>query len=146
MTLQSQPCLAANGTLYYTGSLEGVGYDRGIYWSRLEDGKYQAPELLGGGINSEYIEYCPWIASEESYLLFASSRPSTEEKLHLHCSFRLPDGSWSEPRNIHQALGFEREARFPSLSPDGRWLFFVSGDSVYWVSVDVVLELHPGRE
>jgi hypothetical protein len=82
-TLQSQPSLANNGTLYYTGTLKGVCFDRGIYRSRLIDGEYQKPELLCSSINSEYIDYCPWIAPDESYLLFASSRPRTEEPLYI---------------------------------------------------------------
>jgi hypothetical protein len=139
--LESQPTLTGDGTLYFTGTLEGSGLNRGIYRSRLVDGEYAAPELLGGNINGEYIDYCPWIAADESYLLFASSRPETEEPLYLHISFRLPGGSWSEPENIHPAIGFEGSARFPSVSPDGRFLFFLSGKNVYWVDIENVLEM-----
>ena len=139
--LESQPSVAADGTLYYTGTLEGVGFERGIYCSRLDNGVYSAPELLGGGINSEYIDYCPWIAPDESYLLFASSRPRPDEVLYLHVSFRQADGTWSEPVNIHPALEFEKPARSPTVSPDGRFLFFLSGGKVYWVEMAAVLEL-----
>lgn len=139
--LESQPSVTADGTLYFTGTLEGVGFDRGIYRSRIIDGSYSAPELLGGGINSEYIDYCPWIAPDESYLLFASSRPNTDEVLYLYVSFRGPDGSWSEPANIHPALGFDEPAGFPTVSPDGRFLFFLSRGKVYWVDAAGVMEL-----
>ena len=130
--LESQPSLAADGTLYFTGTLEGAGLNRGIFRSGLVDGEYGPPELLGSGINSQYIDYCPWIAADESFLLFASSRPEAEEHMFLHVSFRQEDGSWSRPENIHSALGFQEEARFPSVSPDGRFLFFVAGDSAYY--------------
>jgi hypothetical protein len=140
--LQSQPCLARNGTLYYTGYLEGVAFERGIFRSRFMDGRYAAPELLGNGINSEHIDYCPWIAPDESYLLFASSRPRNEEPLYIHVSFRLDDGSWSDPQSIHQAIGFSEAAGFPSVSPDGRILFFISGNTAYWVDMAPVLELN----
>ena len=139
--LESQPSVTEDGTLYFTGTLEGVGFDRGIYRSRVVDGRYTTPELLGGGINSEYIDYWPWIARDESYLLFASSRPSRDEMLYLHVSFRHADGSWSEPVSIHPALGFDEPARSPSVSPDGCFLFFLSGGKVYWVGIDGVLEL-----
>jgi hypothetical protein len=138
---ESQPCVTAEGTIYYTGTLEDVGFNRGIYRSRLLDGEYGPPELLGGGANSESIDYCPWIATDESFLLFASSRPRRDEPLFLHVCFRHPDGSWSEPESIHPALGFEDPARFPSVSPDGRYLFFISGDTAYWVDIAPVVEL-----
>lgn len=144
--LESQPSVAVDGTLYFTGTLEGSGLDRGIYVSRIVDGVYAASELLGGGINTQYIDYCPWIAPDESYLLFASSRPALAETLHLYVSFRNADGSWSEPVNIHEAIGFEGEARFPSVSPDGRILFFVSGEDAYWVEMAEVMRLRPGGE
>jgi Tol biopolymer transport system component len=144
--LESQPSLTAEGVLYFTGTLEGVGFDRGIYRSPQINGEYGPRELLGGGINSEYIDYCPWIAADESFLLFASSRPEADERFHLHVSFRQRDGSWSEPVNIHSALGFDGEARFPSVSPDGRFLFFYSGGEAYWVDITPVMELRPTDE
>jgi hypothetical protein len=144
--MESQPSLSSEGTLFFTGSLEGVEWDRGIYRSEPGDGGYAPPELLGGSINSEYIDYCPWIAADESYLLFASSRPREEELLHLHVSFREDDGGWSEPMDLHEAIGFEGDARFPSVSPDGRFLFFISGGSAYWVDIAPVMELRSRQE
>jgi len=144
--LESQPSVTNDGTLYFTGTLEGVGLNRGIYRSSLVNGEYSRPELLGDGINTEYIDYCPWIAGDESYLLFASSRPRSEEILHLHVSFREPDGRWSEPVNIHPVIGFDESARFPSVSPDGRFLFFVSGEQAYWVDMITVTKLKTARE
>ncbi|HSG27805.1 MAG TPA: hypothetical protein VLA34_04940 [Candidatus Krumholzibacterium sp.] len=141
--LESQPCPTSDGTLYYTGTIEDVGFNRGIYRSRPAGGGYGPAEPLGSGINTEYIDYCPWIAPDESYLIFASSRPRTEEPLYLHISFLKPDGTWSTPQNIHAAIGFEEPARFPSVSSDGRFLFFVSGSRVYWVDIAGVLELKP---
>lgn len=141
--LESQPSLTTDGTLYFTGTLEGAGFDRGIYRARRVDGEYGEPELLAEAINTRFIDYCPWIAPDESYLLFASSRPWEEERLHLHVSFRGEDDRWSEPVNIHEAIGFPGEARFPSVSPDGRVLFFISGDSAYWVDMAPVLAMKP---
>jgi len=141
--LESQPSVTADGTIYFTGTLEGSGLARGIFRSRLIDGSYAPPELIGGGVNSEYIDYFPWIARDESYLLFASSRPRSEEVLHLHVTFRRPDGSWCTPIDIHRALGFDRPARAPSVSPDGRFLFFLSEGRIYWVSMAVVTDLRP---
>ena len=141
--LESQPTVSADGTLYFTGTQAGVGFNRGIFRSRWIDGAYTTPELLGEGINSPSIDYCPWIATDESYLLFASSRPRTEEVLYLHVTFRRADGSWTTPVNIHPAMNFSQPARSPSVSPDGRYLFFLSGGRVYWVDMAVVLELRP---
>jgi hypothetical protein len=140
-TMQSQPCMTAGGVLYFTGALEGVGLERGIYRARPSLEGLAEPEPLNSSINTEFIDYCPWVAPDESYLLFASSRPSLKEELYLFVSFRGPDGEWSAPVKIHDAISFPSPARFPSVSPDGRYLFFLSGGEVYWVDFLPVLKL-----
>jgi hypothetical protein len=63
--------------------------------------------------------------------------------LHLRVSFRGSDGRFGPARNLSEALRFERAARFPSLSPGGRYLFFQAGDSAYWVDAAVIWDLSP---
>src|SRR6266540_969037 len=66
------PSVASNGTLYFSSGREG-GKGRGdIYRARLVDGKYAEPENLGDAINSQYFEGDPYIAPDESYLVFVS--------------------------------------------------------------------------
>jgi hypothetical protein len=142
--LQSQPSVTADGTLYFTGTMTGVGLDRGIFRSQLIGDVYDISVPLEESVNSKYIDYCPWIAPDERYLIFASSRPRTKEPLFLHISFRRDDGSWSEPLNIHPIIQFPEPARFPSVSPDENFLFFISGNSVYWVDSTDILGLQPG--
>ena len=145
--LESQPSVAADGTLYYTGFLPGVGFERGIYRAEAQGDGYREPVLLGPSINSPFIDYTPFIDSQQRFLLFASSRPSTsEDSLHLRVSFRLRDGTFGVARNLSEALRFERAARFPSLSPDGRYLFFQAGDSAYWVDAGVIRDLSQNIE
>lgn len=40
--------------------------------SRFEDGHYAMPENLGAAINTKYLEHDPFIAPDESYILFTS--------------------------------------------------------------------------
>lgn len=144
--LESQPSLAADGTLYYTGTLEGVGMNRGIYRALSTPDGFAPPELLGPQINTEFIDYCPSITPDGTCLLFASSRPSLEEEFRLFVAFAGPDGSWSEPVSLHEALGLAASARFPQVSPDGKYLFFVSEGRAYWVDFAVVPGLGPAGE
>ena len=64
-----------------------------------------------------------------------------EEELFLFVSFQNAAGEWSEPVKIHEAISFPSTARFPSVSPDGEYLFFLSGGDIYWVECAPVLEL-----
>ncbi len=142
--LESQPSVAADGTLYFTGFLPGVTFERGVYRAEPTGHGYAEPVLLGPTINGPFIDYTPFIDPQHRFLVFASSRPSaSEDSLHLRVSFRSRDGTFGVARNLSEALRLERAARFPSLSPDGRYLFFQAGDSAYWVEAGVIWDLSP---
>jgi len=139
--MEAQPSFTSDGTMYFTGSLEGVLWDRGIYRSRLRsiDGKYSIPELLNKPINTEFIDAYPFIAPDESFLLFSSSRPDRqEEDLKLFISFRDEMGNWSEPINLSAKLGVQSSIRFGCLSPDGKYLFYMSCEKIYWVDAKII--------
>ncbi|MBN2227544.1 MAG: PD40 domain-containing protein [candidate division Zixibacteria bacterium] len=137
--LESQPSLTVTGDVYFTGWRDSVGMNRGIYCSEFVDGKYTAPYLLDATINTAAIEYTPFISPDGKSLLFASSRPTdVESDLKLYVSYRDDDGSWGEPINVNEKMHWEKSARFPSLSPDGKYLFFYSDGAIYWVSAEVL--------
>jgi ankyrin repeat protein/tetratricopeptide (TPR) repeat protein len=126
--------IAGNGTLYFTSS-----YD--IYRSVLSDGGYQPRERLGGDISTDAIEMSPCVAPDESYLIFESNRPGGYGELELYICFRNADGTWSEPKNMGFTVN-RGGSRFPGLTPDAKYLFFVNqrngNADVYWVDARIV--------
>jgi Tol biopolymer transport system component len=92
-----------------------------IYSSKLTDGMYAEPQNLGKVINTSGYESWPFIAPDESYLLYESDDGD------LMISFRNEDASWAPPKNLSEKMNFTGgQDRFPLLSNDGRCLFFVS--------------------
>ncbi len=139
--------VSRNGTLYY----HGFGYKDGIggadiYRSRWVDGRYTQPENLGEAINSEHHDWDVFVAPDESYLIFASvGRPNGLGRGDLYVSFRQPDGSWSRAKNLGNVINSDADEICPSVSPDGKYLFFTSNrngaSAVYWVDVSVIKDL-----
>jgi Tol biopolymer transport system component len=65
--------------------------------------------------------------------------------MHLYTSFRSADGAWSAPRKLNDAMNFSGNARFPSISPDGKYLFFCGDDgNFYWVDIRVIEKSEAG--
>jgi Tol biopolymer transport system component len=115
------PCTSANGNLYFSSERDG-GYGRSdIYRAEWVNGAYATPTNLGSMINTEGQESFPYIAPDESFIIYESASGD----LLLH--FRHPDDGWSEAINMAGKLKSSGpQDRFPRLSNDGAYLFFVS--------------------
>jgi len=131
--------VAADGSIYSPG-------DGDIWVSRPVDGVYQAPENLGPPVNSDAGEGAPFIAPDQSYLIFM--RVQHEENLgfvDLWISFREESGGWTAPVNLGQPVSSEGNEICPIVSHDGKYLFFnsnrVGNDDNYWVDASFIEEL-----
>jgi Tol biopolymer transport system component len=105
---------------------------------RPVDGKYEKLETLGPPLDREPKSQHPWIAPDESFIVYTVVRPGQSPSNFLVFASRNKDGSWAEPR--HLDLG--RAAGQPFVSPDGKYLFFTSGErgkgDIYWVDASVL--------
>jgi hypothetical protein len=128
-----------DGAIYYT---EIAGRpDYGVVACRrpTADG-YGAFEKVGGGANTDSIDAHPWIAPDESLLLFDSNRDGGG---CIYVCFRDADGAWGEAINLCGHLDIPRRSGQSCLSPDGRYLFFSFNGDMYWVSARTVHDLRP---
>lgn len=137
-----------DATLYFFSHAEGLGSRNnfGIYRSELINGIYAKPELLPSSINATegVINWMPFIAPDESYLIFSSDRNTGSQSLYI--SFRLSDGSWTEAHGLGEAINSQKGERFPYVSPDGKYLFFTrwhgrDNEDIMWVSADIINEI-----
>jgi hypothetical protein len=138
--------IALNGTIYFMGYSEGQWNNAGIYRAELINGVYARPELLPPGINTpgEIRNWTPFIAPDESYLIFCSTRglPKNDQG-DLYICFRQPYGSWTDPVSFGAPINTDQMERFSAVSPDGRYLFFTRDtpgydEDVYWVSAKII--------
>ncbi len=113
------------GTIFFQreGSPENE-YD--ILYSSYTDNTYSESICLDTTINSKHIEAAPYIASDESYIIFTSNRPEGFGKFDLWISFKNKDNIWTAPVNMGSNINTEYSEKFASLSPDGKYFFFVS--------------------
>ena len=138
--------ISMNGTLYFSARDES-GSSGDIYRSKLVAGQYTSAECVENSVNTESNEHDPFIAPDESYLIFASNRPGGYGQSDLYISFRLEDGPWTEPKNMGDEINSSGFDYTPMLSPDGKYLFFTStktgnGD-IYWIDSRVIEAFKP---
>jgi 7,8-dihydropterin-6-yl-methyl-4-(beta-D-ribofuranosyl)aminobenzene 5'-phosphate synthase len=79
----------------------------------------------------------PGIAPDEKFIVF-------DDNNGLYVSFREGDGSWGQAVSLGEILG-ERITTIPSVSPDGKYLFYASHDDLHWVSARILEKLRPPK-
>jgi Tol biopolymer transport system component len=136
--------ISSQGALYFSVFAEH-GSPGDIYKADRGEGGYASPERIGGDVSTEYSEHDPFIAPDESYLIFTSTRPGGHGRGDLWVVFQMPDGRWSEAVNMGPEVNSDGYDYTAMLSPDGRYLFFTrnaggNGD-IYWVDTEVIERL-----
>ncbi len=136
--------VAKNGSIYFA-SPSGNSYgSNDIYSSRLVNGGYEEPENLGNVINTPGVDHTPYIAPDESYLIYVSSGESSSPyDMKFYISYRYEDGSWMKPINLGEKINSIRNSLCPAVTPDGKYMFFVGQGDIYWVDAEFIERLKP---
>lgn len=145
--------ITREGTLYFASGRDGSMGATDIFRSRLVNGQYTEPKNLGVNINTKAREIYPFVAPDESYLLFISNRSAGEyggidQYFDIYISFRTQDGSWTRAEKMDKGVNSETFETTPVVSSDGKYLFFVSQrdrgpGNVYWVDARILEDMMP---
>ncbi|NQZ86191.1 MAG: hypothetical protein HRT54_01260 [Colwellia sp.] len=133
-----ESAVSAKGTYYFyvLDFNDGSGH---MSYSRLINGKYEKPQKMSSAINrGKYIAH-PFIAPDESYLMWDAEKMS-EDTPDIYISFRQKDGSWGAAINMGDKINTSAYEQRAKVTPDGKYLFFWRGDkkvrddgSTYWI-------------
>ena len=142
---------SSNGTYYFDTYTQKL--DTPLRYSRLIDGKYEQPKSLGQQFGIGRYNAHPFIAPDESYIIFDSRREGGYGTSDLYISFRAADGSWGPAINMGDKINTTNAENYPSVSPDGKFLFFdrrigkrINGEKhvdIYWVDAQIIETLRP---
>ncbi len=149
--------VSSRGTYYFAVyKKEDRGINGSIHYSRLIDGKHETPVKMSTKINKgKYIAH-PYIAPNESYLIWDVRRENGYGQADLYISFKRKDGSWLPAMNMGAIINTDMQESSPSVSHDGKYLFFTRGEwkvkedgsrnyvgKRYWVSTQIIQNLRP---
>lgn len=121
---ETSPSAAANGNLYFTVS--GEERKPFIYYSEYKNGKYLPREKLKIDVKEDAEIGSPFIAPDESYLLFQAIFEEGYGGNDIYISFRNEDDSWKSPINLGKGINTEYNDFGARVSFDGKYLFFSS--------------------
>jgi hypothetical protein len=134
---EGSPSLDRQNNLYFFSDRGKQPDQNSIYVARWRHGHFWAPEKLssennGGEINAGPSDTSPWIAPNGKTLLFYSTRGGGYGKADLYVSF-LKHGKWAKCVNLGPLVNTEDFEYNPSVSRDGRTLYFGRSGKIYSV-------------
>lgn len=141
---------SSQGTYFFDEFKEDLTGD--IRFSRLVDGKHEEPKLLSENINTGK-SFHPFIAPDESFLIFDSTREGGYGDSDLYISFRQQNGSWGDAINLGDQINTAAWEASASVTPDGKYLFFnrnmgsehYENVDILWVSTKIIENLRVKR-
>lgn len=118
--------------------------------SKLKDGKRQEPTTLDSEVNTGKWTAHPFIAPDESYLIWDSEREGGFGGSDLYIRYRQKDGSWGPAINMGDKVNSEKSDFFASVTPDGKYILFnrtinkePSNIDIYWADAQIIEKLRP---
>lgn len=134
---------SSQGTLVFDEfTRDGNGVLR---YSRLVNGKREAPRPFGKEINTGTWTAHPFIAPDESYIIWDGEREGGYGDSDMYISFRQLDGSWGAAINFGDTINTDGEDGGGYVTPDGKYLSYCPRcDPPYdrmWVDAKIIEDL-----
>lgn len=115
--------------------------------SRIQNGKRTEPQKMSSNFNTGKWTAHPFIAPDESYLIWDSERPEGFGNSDLYISFRQTDGSWGPAINMGEDINSDKWDAYASVTPDGKFILFNRGIDddgnvdIYWADAKIIEDL-----
>ncbi|MBP2833016.1 PD40 domain-containing protein [Aquimarina sp. U1-2] len=139
-----------DGTMYFSSNghirKDTTRTDHDIYYAKFINNEFQKPVLLGEAINTEDYEADVFIAPDESYIIFCSTRDKGFGRGDLYISFKNADNQWSKAINMGPEINTSNYEYCPFVTKDGKYLFYTSNQDIYWVSTDIFDKIKQQRK
>jgi len=120
---EGSPTVDRHGTLCFFSDRGAERDHNAIYCSMPSGHGYRAPERLDSAINAGPSDTSPWLAPNGRTMLFYSTRPGGFGQADLYIAVRHGT-AWGPATNLGPAVNTAAYEYNPSISPDGRTLYF----------------------
>jgi len=134
---------------FVSNSKKGYG-GKDIWVTRRRENSnlgWSKPKNLGNIINTEYDEESVYLTNNDSVLYFASKGHKTMGGFDVFKSYKLMDGTWTEPINLGYPINTAEDDMFFSIDQAGRTGYYASkGNADNYGDYDLYSVIFLGKE
>jgi len=122
------PCIVADSSIYFENASGKICY------AKFQNGNYLARVLMPALFNDVNMAWGnPFVAPDESYFIFNSSRPGGFGGTDLYISYKKTNGSWTNPKNLGNIINTATNECGSEITDDSLYMTYVSNNDIYWV-------------
>ncbi len=136
------PSISADGKILVFTHRDPTGSKRDEdFWISRRDSdtsEWGKSEVMRGFLNTDFNEGAQSLRSDGNVLFFAAcERPDGKGSCDIFASFYQGKGQWSQPVNLGDSINTPLWESQPSISSDGKTLYFVRGSSGTAKNIDI---------
>lgn len=116
--------------------------------STVNDGVRQPATKMNSEINRGKWTAHPFIAPDESYIIWDSEREEGYGDSDLYISFKQADGTWGKAINMGPEVNSSKWDAFATVTSDGKYMLFnrsvneeTDDTDIYWVDARIIEKL-----
>lgn len=126
-----------------------------LRYARIINGKREAPKPFPIEINTGRFNAHPFIAPDESYVLWDGQRDNGPRNAEIYVSFKQANGAWGKAIKLNKETNTKASEFGARVTPDGKYLFFnrntgkvkptdkYENTDIFWVDAKVIETLRP---
>ncbi|WP_282043786.1 TolB family protein [Winogradskyella flava] len=128
--------ISNKGNVFFSSNRTGGEGSFDIYTAKiLDDYSFTKPKNVGKPISTEKYEFDPYISPDERFIIFSINENNNSS---LYYSYKDKNNEWVKPQNMGEKINITNQDFAPSLSPDGKFIFFSNNGKLKWISTDIL--------
>ena len=128
--------ISDKGNAFFSSNRAGGKGSFDIYTTQvLENNKFSEPKNVWRPLSTEKYEFDPYISPDEKFIIFSINKSGNSS---LYYSCRDQKNNWTEPKNLGSQINNTRQDFAPSLSADGKFIFYSNNGKLKWVSSKII--------
>jgi len=135
--------VATNWTPVFTKKGYAYKYNqqkRVILKYKYDEAQFSQPDTMR--VHEDFtLSYNVYVAPDESYFIFSGYNYKGFGDLDLCICFKDSNGNWGYPIIMRDEINTKARERFPVVSPDGKYLFFMrhtETQDIFWISTKIL--------